>query len=232
MSPKTQRRRARGDARHVRRVQTRLSRRSLLKGAGAAAASLFFPRMVHAVLPRPLPHPTWDMLLDHIGANGFGSECEPTIELREWVHGLVLQPCQPQRALLLSGPEAAGKAIFYDAMGLLVPRGGVVQFPGDTRIESGTLLTRGQRICLDDAWLAVLKDVPRLCAQLLGRPRCRNGRVVKWSLTYPRAVERPFPNTVHYNVRPPALVIPKADLIRLLEDERDAFQSTLRRCAA
>ncbi len=191
--------------------------------------------MVHAVLPKPLPHPTWDMLLDHIGAYGSGSECEPTTELREWVHGLVLRPCQPQRALLLSGPEATGKAIFYDAMGLLLPKGGVVQLPGDGRIELKTLLPRGRRVrevCLDDAWLAVLNDVPMLCEQLSKRPCCRDGRFLKWSLTYHRAIERPFPNTVHYDVRPPALVIPKADLIRLLEDEREAFQNTLRHYAA
>jgi hypothetical protein len=45
-------------------------------------------------------------------------------------------------------------------------------------------------------------------------------------------VLRPLPNVAHFDVRPPALVIPKPDLFRLLEDERDAFHNTLRNYAA
>lgn len=129
MSPRTERKRAKGEARRVRRAKSRLSRRALLKGAGVAAvglaASLVCPRMVHAILPKPIPHPTWDMLLDHVGANPNPGG----VELRSWIHDLVLRPTRPQRALLLTGPETNGKTVFHNAMGLLLPEGGVVRMP-------------------------------------------------------------------------------------------------------
>ena len=255
MSPRVERKRARADARHARRV----SRRSLLKGAGAAAvgiaASLFFPRMVHAI-PKPLPHPTWDLLLDHVGANRYpttnGPEDwfgpTPDTGLRHWVHGLVLHPTRPQRALLLTGPEASGKMLFHDAMGLLLPKGGVVQSPADLRCPADDAEDFGwaewhKRLRLDiegrserdrrlkGAWLVVIDDVPALHLGLFEVPRYRDGRFLKWSLMHDKVV-RPLPNVAHFDVRPPAIVIPKSDLIRRLEDERDAFQVTLQRFAA
>ena len=184
--------------------------------------------MVHAILPKPIPHPTWDMLLDHVGANPNPGG----VELRSWIHDLVLRPTRPQRALLLTGPETNGKTVFHDAMGLLLPPGGIVQFPGDGSVDLEALLPGRQRVKevhLDDAWLAVLNDVPGLYAQLFEKPRYHQGRFLKWSLTHPRAIERPMPNVIRFDVRPPALVIP--DIIRLLEDERDAFERTLQRYA-
>jgi len=126
-------------------VRKAFTRRALLKRAGSAAlatsAALVIPRMVHAnPTPKATAHPTWDELLDHVGARTypllgepFGPAKDGRHRLREWVGGLVLHPARPQRALLLTGPEASGKTMFHDAMGLLLPTGGVVQVPGDFR---------------------------------------------------------------------------------------------------
>ena len=122
--------RARKQARHDRKV----SRREAMKTAGAAAvgllASLFIPRMVHAepIRPRFSQHPTWDRLLEHAGAKTyprldepFGPAKDGRLLLRKWVHGLALRPNEPQRALLLTGPDVAGKVVFHHAMALLHP---------------------------------------------------------------------------------------------------------------
>lgn len=241
MSPKTERRRAKGEARRARRV----SRRAMRKGSGATATglatSLIFPRMVHAALPKPLPHPTWDLLLDHVGANKISDHENRDAGLRDWVHGLVVHPNKPQLALLLTGPETDGKAVFHDAMGLLLPEGGVLRFPTDfPQLRNAGELSRrewwlqqvtGNRIeQLKAAWLIVIDDVPALHLRLFGSPRYRDGRFLKWSLVHDET-DRPLVNTIHFDVRPPAIVIPKPDLIRLLEDERDAFQNTIRNYA-
>jgi hypothetical protein len=49
--------------------------------------------------------PTWDLLLDHVGAKldaPFNRTKDGRRELRGWVHSLVLRPGEPQSALLLN----------------------------------------------------------------------------------------------------------------------------------
>jgi hypothetical protein len=53
----------------------------------------------------------------------------------------------------------------------------------------------------------------------------RHGRHLKWCLTYNGPLGHRKPNVQPYQVDP---WIADADLIRRLEDERDAFQQTLR----
>src|SRR3972149_10407218 len=52
----------------------RVSRRAALKASAVALSSLVIPRMVHAAWPRPQPHPTWDVLLNHIGTHGYPND--------------------------------------------------------------------------------------------------------------------------------------------------------------
>ena len=208
--------------------------------------------------PKPLPHPTWDLLLDHVGANRYPTLGDGPAKpgpfdtgLRDWVHGLVLRPSRPQHTLLLTGPETNGKTVFHEAMGLLLPKGGVVQMPSDfhypewpeddspdlgraewrrrVREDKQGRIERDER--LRGAWLVVINDIPALYVRMFDRPRYRDGRFLKWCLVRDQ-VDRPLPNVAHFDVRPPALVIPKPDLIRRLEDERAAFQATLQRYAA
>ena len=234
MSPKQERRRAR----HARRV----SRRALLKQAGTAVAavtaSLFIPRMVHAG-PSRKPHPTWDLLLDRVGAKRYPTLGDPPAisstadgGLRGWVHGLVLRPDKPQRALLLTGPAASGKTTFHQAMGLLLPPNSVVQYPGHFP-DSRDAHQREWEEMLERAWLMVIDDVPGLHGRTFGVNRWRVGRYLKWCLTFNGPVTTPLPNVQHYEIeQDERLAMPKTILLRRLEDERDAFQRTLRNYAA
>ena len=115
------------------------TRRALLKRAGTVAlvtsAALAVPRWVHAepTMPRVTLHPTWDTLLDCVGAKTYPrlGESGPARDgrdlLKEWVHGLVLQPHEPQSALLLTG-RANDTRPFPQAMGLLLPAQAVVEY--------------------------------------------------------------------------------------------------------
>jgi len=179
--------------------------------------------------------------------------------LRDWVHGLVHHPTRPQRALLLTGSEVQSKTVFHDAMGLLLPDRGVLRFPEDFRfqglaegadpsdqsdrakwLERFRLHIEGQRDDNDRqlkaAWLVVVEGamaLHMLHLRAFEQPRYRDGRFLKWSLASDHhELRRPITNTIRFDVRPPALVIPKPDLIRRLEDEREAFQATLQRYAA
>lgn len=97
-----------------------------------------------------------------------------------------------------------------------------------SRVRAGI---RERETKLDNARLVVVNDIPAACVRLFEKLRYRDGRFIKWSFAYDHAL-RPLPNTIHFDLEPPAIVVPKTDFIRQLEDERDAFQQTLRNYAA
>lgn len=136
----------------------KVSRRALLKGAGAAVAavtaSLFIPgvpRMVHSEVVRVAPCPTWDRLLNHISRQTTGLQAsDRRPELDRWVHGLVMRPHEPQPALLLLGPQCSGKRTFHHAMGSLLPDQAVVACgPTPMRPRSSWIAIR--RCCITRA---------------------------------------------------------------------------------
>jgi len=219
-------------ARHARRV----SRRKLLRRAGVAAISIFIPRMVHSEVVKPTMHPTWDSLLDHVGARRYPTASDSPIEwfgqtnggLRTWVHDLVLRPHEPQPTLLLTGPTASGKSMFHEAMGLLLPRGGTVH------VCHRPDPLRNKFLAIRGAWLMVVEGPSErdIDTFVNSAPKLNDeGRYLKWCLTHSRRIDRLLPNIAHFDAKPPAIIIPKPDLIRRLEDECDAFRRTLRQAA-
>ncbi len=230
-------------ARHERRVATRVSRRALLKRAGAAVAELAasllpFPRMVHRETSKPASHPTWDHLLNHYGRRP---------ELDRWINGLVAQPSKPQPALLLVGSQCSGKSTFHEAMQLLLPEKAVLHYPQEyppTRLRyaidrkanfAEVRISQFELAQLDEtvkrAWLIVIKGQTENCVNLFERSTWNAGRYLKWCLTSTREVDD-VPNVQHHYPRLLNTTIPKSDLMRRLEDERDAFCRTLLRYAA
>ena len=82
---------------------------------------------------------------------------------------------------------------------------------------------------LREAWLLVIEGHPERYAGLFGRDSLRNGRYLKWCVTYDHAVE--VPNVQRYEVGLLSMTVPRLDLLRRLKDERDAFQPSLLRAA-
>ena len=215
-----------------------LTRRSLLKGAGAAiglVATSFFPRMIHSATG--VSHPAWDSLLNHIG-HSFGDR---RTDLIRWIHDLVFRPDAPQATLLLTGDSS--KEMFPKAMELLLPEK-VVHFPEDvpiTRIQYDLrrgMLTRVKQFpptearqqkwlqSLERAWLMVLNDSPEVTYRLFDRPRQRDGRYIKWCILRTNDIGWPngVLNVLHFPVKPgPG----GPDFLRRLRDEGDAFRQTL-----
>jgi hypothetical protein len=236
----------RKQARHERRV----SRRALLRGAGAAVAavtaSLFLPRMVHSAVSKPVDHPTWDRLLDHISqsANVWNPQNRRP-ELHRWIHGLILRPKEEQEPLLLIGPDCSGKTTFHEAMGLLLPPRAVVRFPEEMQYpstnersnERGQAYPRFQREArMKEAWLMVTEQHPALFVNLWSKQRQREGRYLKWCLTWTQQVDwdqnvRRLPPVQVQKYEPTILVstTPRLDLLKRLKDERDAFRQSLLR---
>jgi hypothetical protein len=241
-------------ARHERRV----SRRALLKGAGAAVAavtaSLFLPgmaRMVHSEVVKTVKHPMWDRLLDHVSRQSIGFRAEDRRpELTRWIRGLVLCPKEPQQALLLVGPDCSGKTTFHQAMGLLLPPRAVVQFPEEMRYpmmgSTDDADARAQREArLKEAWLLAVREHPSLFVSLYKTPHFRAGRYLKWCLTWNQQVEwnkgqnmeepgngvQRLPPVQKYEVGRLVTTTPRFDLLRRLEDECNDFRATLMKAA-
>ena len=216
-----------------------LTRRSLLKGAGAAiglVATSFFPRMIHSATG--VSHPAWDSLLNHHIGHSFGDR---RTDLIRWIHDLVLRPDMPQAVLLLTGDSS--KEMFPKAMELLLPKK-VVHFPEDvptTRVQYDLrrgMLTRVKQFSpteaqqqkwlqsLEHAWLMVLNDSPKVTYRLFDRPRQRDGRYIKWCILRTNDIGWPngILNVFHFPVKPgPG----GPDFLRRLRDESDAFRQTL-----
>ncbi len=227
-------------ARHQRRV----SRRALLKSAGAAvaalAASIIPFGMVHQETSKLGNHPTWDHLLNHYGRRP---------ELDRWINGLVAQPSKPQPALLLVGSQCSGKSTFHEAMSLLLPEKAVLHYPQEyppTRLRYAidqkfgefreVHVSEFELAQLDEtvkrAWMIVIRGQTENCVNLFERPTWNAGRYLKWCLTSTRDVDDDVPNVQRHNIRILNTTIPRPDLLRRLEDERDAFCRTLLRYAA
>jgi len=227
----------RKQARHERRV----SRRALLKGADAAVAavtaSLFIPRMVHSEVVKIAPCPTWDRLLNHISRPTGLHTSDRRPELDRWVHGLTTRPHEPQPALLLIGPECSGKRTFHHAMGLLLTDRAVIRYPQQVyhaRLEPApdwALDWNDWNAWLEGAWLMTHSGHPGRLTGLIRRDIRRNGRYIKWCLTHTQDVDE-MPNVQRHDVGLLATTVPRLDLLRRLEDEREAFRGTLLRYAA
>ena len=95
---------------------------------------------------------------------------------------------------------------------------------------------------LKEAWLMATCQHPAMFARLFNKPRFRDGRYLKWCLTWNGDVEwnpdvRRLPPVApppvqRYDVGILATTVPKIDLLRRLEDERDAYRQTLFRYRA
>lgn len=199
MLPKREKRRAR----HARRV----SRRKTLKHT----APTFTPpaHMVHTEF-KSVSHPTWDRILDRIG-----------LELKYWVHDLVLRPKVRQPPLVLTGPECSGKRTFHEAMGLLLPDRAVMQYPDEARRFNWQAFDDRKSAWeerLRQTWLAVVQDEPDRYVSLFRHPESRDGRYLKWCLTHTHDVD-PLPNVQRFDVGLPATTVPRVDLLKRLEDD-------------
>jgi hypothetical protein len=202
-----------------------------------ATASLFLPRMVHSAVSKTANHPTWDRLLDHISQqSGFNARSRRP-ELHRWIHGLILRPTEKQEPLMLIGPDCSGKTTFHQAMGLLLPPRAVVRFPEEMqypRTGEAVEASRSQREArLKEAWLMVTQQHPSLFTALFNKQRQREGRYLKWCLTWKQPVEwgevKRLPPVEKYE--PTILVSTMPDMLHRLEDERDTFRQTLLRAA-
>jgi hypothetical protein len=80
------------------------------------------------------PHPTWDLVLEHIGQSLTGSLSENHWAdtygvatgrqyLEMWMASVLRHPHDPLPYLFLYGPENSGKSIFHEAFSLLVTKG-------------------------------------------------------------------------------------------------------------
>jgi hypothetical protein len=206
----------------------KINRRTLLKGAGAAVATitagLFIPRMVHSEVLKTANHPTWDRLLGRIGRQTVGLHAsDRTPELNRWIHGMAMRPQEPQPALILTGPDCSGKTTFHRALGLLLPPGKRFVSYGSPR----TIWPSDENLKWWGAWLFVIDgENPGRYRKLFANPDKRDGRFVKWCLTHNQSAEN-LPNSIHFKVNMLATTMPRMDLLRRLEDERDAFRQTL-----
>lgn len=208
-------------ARHNRRVKNRLSRRALLKAGVAAVAactSLVPIRATALMVPVPIKAnvpavvaPTWERLLNHVGNK------DP--RLRAWVHDLVLRPKEPQRPLLLTGDDRRSKALFHDAMRLLLP-GGVhrVWYPGAEKLAVNF-----------HAWLAVMEEYDEQCIQLvrgwMAGAMWEEDHYLKWSMTQIEPLGCEPSNVIRFDVHRPTTL--SFDLARLSR-ERDTFYRSLK----
>ncbi len=185
------------------------------------AAGLAVPVMVHSELTS-VSHPTWDQLLDRIG-QGMKLGEAGKIHLRCWVHDLVMCPDTPQPALLLTGPECSGKHTFHEAMRLLLPDHSVVCYSQRCSDHWAEMLQQ--------VWLMVMQGHPERFIRVFGRPRRCNNRCLKWCITHTQPVE-PISNVQQFEVRLLPTTIPRHELMRRLEREREAFRRTLTKFTA
>jgi hypothetical protein len=139
--------------------------------------------------------------------------------------------------LLLIGPQCSGKRTFHHAMGLLLPDQAVVAYPqqvAHSRLEpapSWALSRNEWEIMLKRAWLMTADGHPGRLAGLFGKNRSRHGRYLKWCLTHTQDVDE-MPNVQRYEVGLLVTTVPRLDLLRRLEDERDSFRQNFLRYAA
>lgn len=151
-------------------------------------------------------------------------------ELHDWVFGL-LQPESPQSALLLTGPECAGKTTFHQAMGLLLPDRAIIRFPEEAVRSKGAPhaveMARWNRR-LEEGWLMVVEGRPERYVNLVRHPQRQNGRYLKWLLTHTQSVE--MSHVQHFRLGLLATTVPQ--MLSRLEEEKDSFIHSLSRCRA
>lgn len=123
-----------------------MSRRRLLRSAGAAALRLTVPKFVHAQSLEPR-HAHWDELLSHIGM----SRQSGSNWLRSWLGGLMHEPEARLRGIVLHGAAGSGKSSFIRSFGGLLVHDGFVVTNERSLLEYGYL----------DAWRIVAMG-PRL----------------------------------------------------------------------
>lgn len=198
-------------------------------------------------------HPTWDLILDHIG-----SDLNEAIREMEWcqrhdirtgsqwllnlIACILRDPFEPTPYLFLWGPEDSGKSIFHEAVGLLMTKGVV----SADRALTNSNNFNGE---LANAILAVIEEV-----DLSHSPSARN-RLKEWvtgrrlSIRRMRTDTYDQPNTLHFvqcanradfcpvfpkdsrivvcHVPMPQKTIPKSTLLKQLEAEAPHFMATL-----
>lgn len=85
-----------------------------------------------AYTPRYGPHPTWDLLFQHVGKNletSVSSWCNVNQVssgahyLKLWVASVLRYPFEPLPYLFFYGPQNSGKSVFHEALNLLLHRG-------------------------------------------------------------------------------------------------------------
>lgn len=68
--------------------------------------------------PKRGKHPTWDLILNHLGEN-----LSDRNYLQTWVASLFQYPSEPLPYLTFTGPQNCGKSIFHESLSLLFTRG-------------------------------------------------------------------------------------------------------------
>ena len=179
--------------------------------------TLFVPRMVHTEVHRVPPTPTWNRILDHLCHQTGLQSKDRRSELNEWIRGLVSFANRPQSPLVLIGPDCSGKRTFHHAMGLLLPDHAVLQFP--PRLPKDEWTRR-----LNLAWLLVIEGHLDRFVNLAGHTHRRGDRYLKWCLIDNRDIEL---DALRFDASLLPTTIPRIDLLRRLEDERDLFRQTL-----
>lgn len=95
------------------------------------------PQLAYSIADEQGPHPTWDMILSHLGQSLTGSVkkaewCQQWgIDsggdyLRYWVTCLIKHPFTPLPYLFFFGPQNCGKSTLFECLCLLFTRGAVV----------------------------------------------------------------------------------------------------------
>lgn len=198
-------------------------------------------------------HPTWDLVLNHIGDNLPVLENEWCLTnnittggdyLKIWLSSMLRYPYEPLPYLFLWGEQDSGKSIFHEAAAILFKHN-VGYVRADTALTSASSFN-GE---LDGAVLCVVEELD------LGKDQRAANRIKDWVTAKHiniRALHKESfirPNTTHWvqcankpsfcpifpgdtritvlYVGRPANIIPKRELLKLLTDEAPAFLHTL-----
>lgn len=194
-------------------------------------------------------HPTWDKVLDHVGVNLEMDEwctnngiVDGAEYLKCWLASLFQHPTEPLPYLFMFGPQKSGKSIFHEAIDLLVTS-------GVTRADSALTNNSGFNAELENTILCVIEETD------LSTNKQAYNRIKDWvtarKLSIHRKQRTPYSivNTTHWvqcandasacpifpgdtritMIYVPEVeeLIPKRELISLLEKEAENFLATL-----
>jgi hypothetical protein len=211
----------------------------------------FSPKLLFK--PTEGKHPTWDLILDHIGRSLDGpvrqnnwcvahSVTTGAGYLLLWISVCFREPDQPTPYLFLYGPQESGKSILHEALSLLVDRG----------VERAEIALTDQRRFNENLAGAIIcvTDEFNLAANKGAYERLKDWITAKNITIHPKG-DKPFQlaNTTHWMqvannpsfcpiqfgdtrmmllfIDKPANPIPKQELIKRLIDEAPAFLWTI-----